>query len=66
MRTRYARKTRHELELWELPGAVVPLNLFASTTQVCDALEDSMVQGGCIVDYHGCDFFPERYAAGGG
>lgn len=21
-----------------------------------------MVQGGCIVDYHSCDFFPERFA----
>ncbi|XP_020250840.1 adenylate kinase isoenzyme 6 homolog [Asparagus officinalis] len=26
---------------------------------VCDELEDIMVGGGIIVDYHGCDFFPE-------
>lgn len=29
--------------------------------KVCDALEDELSQGGCIVDYHGCDFFPERW-----
>ncbi|CAA7025031.1 unnamed protein product [Microthlaspi erraticum] len=28
---------------------------------VCDELEDVMVAGGNIVDYHGCDFFPERW-----
>ncbi|MCL7025056.1 hypothetical protein MKW94_028450 [Papaver nudicaule] len=28
---------------------------------VCDELEDLMEQGGNIVDYHGCDFFPERW-----
>lgn len=28
--------------------------------QVCDALEDRMIQGGCLVDHHTCDFFPER------
>jgi adenylate kinase len=29
--------------------------------QVCDALEDKMEVGGVIIDYHGCDFFPERW-----
>ncbi|KAL0647144.1 hypothetical protein Bca4012_045435 [Brassica carinata] len=28
---------------------------------VCDELEDVMEGGGVIVDYHGCDFFPERW-----
>ncbi|KAB1216332.1 hypothetical protein CJ030_MR4G011756 [Morella rubra] len=28
---------------------------------VCDELEDRMEEGGNIVDYHGCDFFPERW-----
>ncbi|CAH8358529.1 unnamed protein product [Eruca vesicaria subsp. sativa] len=28
---------------------------------VCDELEDIMEGGGVIVDYHGCDFFPERW-----
>ena len=28
--------------------------------QVCDALEDVLATGGTVVDYHGCDFFPER------
>ncbi|KAL8089812.1 adenylate kinase isoenzyme 6 homolog [Apium graveolens] len=28
---------------------------------VCDELEDMMDEGGNIVDYHGCDFFPERW-----
>lgn len=29
--------------------------------QVVDELEDRMVEGGVIVDYHGCDLFPERW-----
>ena len=29
--------------------------------QVIDELEDQMSEGGNIVDYHGCDFFPERW-----
>uniref|UniRef100_A0A0E0Q752 Adenylate kinase n=1 Tax=Oryza rufipogon TaxID=4529 RepID=A0A0E0Q752_ORYRU len=28
---------------------------------VCDELEDMMEEGGILVDYHGCDFFPERW-----
>ncbi|XP_047049330.1 adenylate kinase isoenzyme 6 homolog [Lolium rigidum] len=28
---------------------------------VCDELEDRMEEGGMLVDYHGCDFFPERW-----
>ncbi|GAB2269580.1 Adenylate kinase isoenzyme 6 [Dionaea muscipula] len=28
---------------------------------VCDEMEDMMESGGNIVDYHGCDFFPERW-----
>ena len=28
---------------------------------MCDELEDVMEGGGVIVDYHGCDFFPERW-----
>lgn len=26
-----------------------------------DELEDKMGDGGIIIDYHGCDFFPERW-----
>ncbi|XP_078531429.1 adenylate kinase isoenzyme 6 [Lissotriton helveticus] len=29
--------------------------------RVIDELEDRMSRGGMIVDYHGCDFFPERW-----
>ncbi|XP_077144407.1 adenylate kinase isoenzyme 6 [Ranitomeya variabilis] len=29
--------------------------------RVIDELEDRMSDGGIIVDYHGCDFFPERW-----
>ncbi|XP_038621410.1 adenylate kinase isoenzyme 6 isoform X1 [Tachyglossus aculeatus] len=29
--------------------------------RVVDELEDQMRNGGVIVDYHGCDFFPERW-----
>lgn len=31
------------------------------TLQVVDELEDKMAEGGVIVDYHGCDLFPERW-----
>ena len=41
-------------------------NLFTSKTcfshvKVLDELEEVMSEGGNIVDYHGCDFFPERW-----
>lgn len=29
--------------------------------QVIDELDDAMIEGGNIVDYHGCDFFPQRW-----
>jgi adenylate kinase len=29
--------------------------------KVCDELEDMMTEGGCVVDFHTCDFFPERW-----
>lgn len=29
--------------------------------QLLDELESRMEEGGKIVDYHGCDFFPERW-----
>lgn len=29
--------------------------------QVLDELEDKIEEGGKILDYHGCDFFPERF-----
>eukprot|EP00882_Tetradesmus_deserticola_P027908 GHRQ01031053.1.p1 GENE.GHRQ01031053.1~~GHRQ01031053.1.p1 ORF type:complete len:121 (+),score=46.24 GHRQ01031053.1:378-740(+) len=33
----------------------------ALEVQVVDALEDVVSAGGCLVDYHSCDFFPERW-----
>lgn len=32
-----------------------------SGLQICDALEDQMTVGGNIIDFHSCDFFPERW-----
>ncbi|XP_014677688.1 PREDICTED: adenylate kinase isoenzyme 6-like [Priapulus caudatus] len=29
--------------------------------RIVDELEDKMAAGGNVVDYHGCDFFPERW-----
>ncbi|XP_076331747.1 adenylate kinase isoenzyme 6 [Tachypleus tridentatus] len=29
--------------------------------QMVDELEDKMADGGMIIDYHGCDFFPQRW-----
>ena len=34
---------------------------FPSMTQVIDELEDTMQGGGVVLEYHGCDFFPERW-----
>lgn len=38
---------------------------FLSFLQVLDEMEDehglNVPAGGNVVDYHGCDFFPERY-----
>ena len=31
------------------------------SVQVVDELEDQMCEGGNVVDYHGCEFFPERW-----
>ncbi len=38
------------------------LQWHAVCMQVCDAMEDQMAEGNNLVDYHGCDFFPERYS----
>ena len=29
--------------------------------KLCDELEDTMAAGGNVVDFHSCDFFPERW-----
>lgn len=29
--------------------------------KVIDEIDDTMKEGGNVVDYHGCDFFPERW-----
>ncbi|KAG3113412.1 hypothetical protein PI124_g7940 [Phytophthora idaei] len=29
--------------------------------KVCDEMEDMMAEGGRVVDFHTCDFFPERW-----
>ena len=29
--------------------------------KICDELEDQMSTGGVVVDFHTCDFFPERW-----
>jgi len=31
--------------------------------RICDELEDAMESGGVVVDYHGADFFPERWSS---
>ena len=30
-------------------------------TQVLDELEDQMSEGGILLEYHSCEFFPERW-----
>lgn len=29
--------------------------------KVCDELEEVLAKGACVVDFHSCDFFPERW-----
>ena len=29
--------------------------------QVIDEMDDVVGQGGCVIDYHSCEFFPERW-----
>ena len=36
-------------------------SFLCSLRQVIDELEEQMSSGGIIVEYHGCDFFPERW-----
>lgn len=43
------------------PPSLTAFFHFYLCLQVCDALEDELNAGGNIVDYHGCDFFPERW-----
>ena len=43
-------------------GAIDPVTFFLIPLfQIIDELEDQMSQGGNVVDYHGCEFFPERW-----
>jgi len=39
------------------------LSLKCGPAQVVDAMEEVMSEGGNVVDYHSCDFFPERSVA---
>lgn len=41
----------HRVSVLELVGVL----------QVVDELDEKMSEGGVIVDYHGCDLFPERW-----
>ena len=36
-------------------------SLIFDEDKVCDEMEDMMSAGGCVVDFHTCDFFPERW-----
>jgi adenylate kinase len=37
------------------------LLILFSICQICDEMEPILSNGGCIVDFHTCDFFPERW-----
>ena len=36
-------------------------SLIVDDDKLLDVMEDMLANGGCIVDYHSCDFFPERW-----
>lgn len=44
----------------QTPQRLPLLLLLLPTGQVVDAMEEPLSAGGCLVDYHSCDFFPER------
>ena len=49
---------------WKVNKSVFFLSHFSFAVffvQVVDEIEDQMSEGGNVVDYHGCDFFPERW-----
>ncbi|KAF7154344.1 hypothetical protein RHSIM_Rhsim01G0220200 [Rhododendron simsii] len=50
-----------DLGLHHLVSLISGIIMGALQKHVCDELEDMMEEGGNIVDYHGCDFFPERW-----
>jgi hypothetical protein len=41
----------------------LPLESYSLITknQLLDAMEDDVSKGGCILDWHACDLFPERW-----
>ena len=39
----------------------VAASLASNRAQICDELEDEMSAGGVVLDFHTCDFFPERW-----
>ena len=48
-------------QIW-ISGQSVKYSLYCAVLlQVIDELEDRMQEGGVMVEYHGCDFFPERW-----
>jgi len=36
-------------------------SLIVDDDKLLDVMEELLTNGGCIVDYHSCDFFPERW-----
>ncbi|PKU77624.1 adenylate kinase isoenzyme 6 homolog [Dendrobium catenatum] len=50
-------KAKHLYDGWDEEFECLIIN----EELVCDELEDMMEVGGNIVDYHGCDFFPENW-----
>lgn len=41
--------------------AGVPLAPCAARRQLCDEMETQMEEGGNVIDFHSCDFFPEHW-----
>ena len=55
------RSTLAPLSRSTLPSLPRPSLSIPSLAQVVDALEDALAAGGVVLDYHSCDFFPERW-----
>lgn len=47
--------------LFFLPTAHVLMANLVGFLQLCDAMETQMEEGGNVIDFHSCDFFPEDW-----
>ena len=50
-----------EWDTWEFDDDKVLHTRFEGWREVLDSIEDEVDTGGCIIDFHTCEMFPERW-----